>query len=178
MFGTFNYAYSIDVGSFAVNNGSPVFAEHALRVPIVGDTQIGLAADEMEIFRTGGLIPPYFARRPSYQNGKVIIPQSSYAVVQQIAPSHGELQIRLGEGLGLAYMHRGEGMQTALWTPGRGLEAIVNTPGKNIDFRFNPEAARDERYLLLGGKLGRRLDDMFSFGSYYVLVRRERFGRD
>ena len=177
--------YTAEVGTFFPKDGKPEFRESSLKVPLVGNTNIGRAYPEEQGLCDGGVFGNIdhpnkvivsevirFVGRPSYNGKKLIIPNDSDGFSGRISRNHG--QLRLSEGEIDFYQHLSEsGMKTALWVPSDGLVEKVDQASQLMKLHFKDEnKPQVDRYLLLGGQEGPSLEERFPVFSYYVMIRR------
>lgn len=183
-------SYSADAGTFFVRDGKPDFAEHALRVPIVGRTYIGRAADKNEQAFCAGRYEPaegpesedsiiedftIFAEKPGFDGKKIIIPQDKATLNNWISRKHGELYLPREQGaIVCRYKHLSDmPTLTLIWFPERAVLEHVFEKDREVDLRF-PEGRMSSRYLLLGGeKDGKSLEEIYPYHSFYVKVSRD-----
>lgn len=177
--------FTADVGTFNTKGNKINLNSPTLRIPIVGRTYIGRAADPQEQALCDGYMiarfkdpavegeaPVKFYEKPSFNGSKIIIPQLPDKLTNWISRLHGELSLRAGDKAGLPhldYRHLSKsGMMTSRWNPNyREAQGFLDcTNAENSIMHLFPV----DDYLLFGGNEGTTPEERFPRFSYYVRI--------
>src|SRR3989337_999169 len=176
-----NKSYSVEAGKFYVKDGALKIRDSDLKLPFVGRTYMGRAADTQEQSLCDGFsvsyldgpnihgqLPVKFFERPNYNGNKIIVPNVVGELSSWISRDHGELRFGKTQDHfpSVEYVHlSNSGMNTFLWDP---TKSEITPVGQKAVVPFDFKGGEGEVYMLLGGHMAKTIEEAFPHYSFYI----------